>query len=297
MNAIDTSYVNPESLVSTQWVAEHLNDPNVRIVEVVWGTEPPSGMAVYEAGHIPGAVVWDYKNDYFNPEHGDVADRKSFEEQLSRSGIQPESTIVLYGGLNNMNASFEFWLLKVYRHGDVRLMDGGRRKWLEENRPVTRKVPAYTPTIYQAQEPDWSMRASREDVLQAIRQEEILLVDARTAEMYHGIEKSGTERGGHIPGAINLASRWETNPDGARIGIGFPTLRPDGTFRAADELHTVFDSLRITPDKEVITYCQLGGASTHVWFVLTQLLGYRNVREYDRSWAEWGNQEELPIEQ
>ncbi len=290
------NYANPDSLVSTQWVAEHLKDPSVRIVEVVWGTVGPSSVQVYEAGHIPGAVVWDYKNDYFNPEHGDVADKTTYEQQLSDSGIQPEMTIVLYGGINNMNATFEFWLLKVYGHRDVRLMDGGRRKWLDENRPVTRSVPTYTPTLYQAQEPDWSLRASRKDILQAIEQENILLVDPRTAEMYHGIEKPGAERGGHIPGAINLTSQWETNADGARIGICFPTLRRDGTLRNADELRTVFDSLGITPDKEIITYCQLGGASTHVWFVLTQLLGYRNVREYDRSWAEWGNLEDVPIE-
>ena len=291
-----SNYAHPESLVSTQWVAEHLDDPNIRIVEVVWGFEPPSGMAVYEAGHIPGAVVWDYKNDYYHPEHGDVADKTSFEKQLSHSGIRPGTTIVLYGGVNNMNATFEFWLLKVYGHRDVCLLDGGRRKWLEENRSVTCSMPEFTPTTYQAQEPDWSLRASREDVLRVIGKADILLVDPRTAEMYHGIEKPGTERGGHIPGAINLASGWETNPDGARIGIRFPTIRPDGTFKTADELRALFDSMGITPDKEVITYCLRGGASSHAWFVLTQLLGFPKVREYDRSWAEWGNLEGVPVE-
>ena len=289
-------YAHPESLVSTQWVADHLEDPSVRIVEVVWGTEGPSGRQVYEAGHIPGAVVWDYKNDYSHPEHGDVADKISFEQQLSGSGIRPETTIVLYGGINNMNAAFEFWLLKVYGHRDVRLMDGGRRKWLEESRPVTCSMPEFTLTTYQAQEPDWSLRVSREDVLQAIGKADVLLVDVRTAEMYHGLEKPGTERGGHIPGAINLAPWWETNAVGARISIQFPTTQPDGTFRKADELSTVLDTLGITPDKEIITYCLLGGASTHVWFVLTQLLGYPRVREYDRSWKEWGNLDDAPID-
>lgn len=296
MNLPDPHYANPRSLASTQWVAEHLDDPNVRIVEVVWGTEGPSGGQVYEAGHIPGAVVWDYKNDYFHPEHGDVADKISFEKQLSSSGIRPETTIVLYGGSNNMNATFEFWLLKVYGHRDVRLLDGGRRKWLEENRPVTRSVPAFTPSTYQAQEPDWSLRASREDVLRAIGKENVLLVDVRTAEMYRGIEKPGTERGGHIPGAINLAPWWVTDADEARIGVVLPTTQPDWSFRQADELQAVFHSLEITPDKEIITYCLLGGASTHAWFVLTQLLGFPKVREYDRSWAEWGNLEGVPIE-
>ncbi len=296
MNAIDAYYAYPDSLASTKWVAEHLDDPNVRIIEVVWGKEPPSGMAVYEAGHIPGAVVWDYKNDYFNPEHGDVADKKSFEEQLSRSGIQPETTIILYGGLNNMNATFEFWLLRVYGHGDVRLMDGGRRKWLAENRPMTSSVPVYAATAYHAQEPDWSLRATREDVFRAIGREDVVLVDPRTAEMYHGHVKPGTERGGHIPGAINLPSWWETDASGAINGIGFPTINPDWTFKPADKLRALFDDLGVTPDKEIIIYCLLGGASTHTWFVLTQLLGYPNVREYDRSWAEWGNLQGVPIE-
>jgi thiosulfate/3-mercaptopyruvate sulfurtransferase len=291
-----SGYAHPESLVSTQWVSEHLDDPLVRIVEVVWGDDPPSGMKVYEESHLPGAVVWDYKNDYFNPKHGDVADKISFEEQLSLSGILPETTIVLYGGLNNMNATFEFWLLKVYGHRDVRLMDGGRRKWLEENRPVTRTVPVYASTTYHAQEPDWSLRASREDVLQAIGSGNIVLVDPRPEEMYRGIDKPGTKRGGHIPGAINLTSRWEKNPDGTIIGIDFLTTRPDWTFKTVDELRAVFDGLGIAPQKEIITYCLLGGVSTHAWFVLTQLLGYPHVREYDRSWAEWGNIEGLPIE-
>jgi len=291
------NYSNPESLVSTQWVAEHLEDPSVRIVEVVWGPTGPSGMEVYESGHIPGAVVWDYQKDYFNPEHGDIADKISFEKQLSRSGIVPETTIVLYGGLNNMNATFEFWLLKVYGHRDVRLMDGGRRKWLEENRPLTQDVPEYTPTTYYAQEPDWNLRASRGDVLQAIGKKESILVDPRPAEMFHGIEKPGTKHGGHIPGAINLKSWWEKKPDGSVLGLGFLTTRPDTTFKTADELKDVFDNLGISQDKEIITYCLRGGASTHAWFVLTQLLGYPKVREYDRSWAEWGNLDDVPIEQ
>ncbi len=179
---------------------------------------------------------------------------------------------------------------------DVRLLDGGRQKWLDENRPLSRSVPAYAPTTYHAQEPDWSLRATRQDVLRAIGKENLLLVDARTTEMYHGIENPGTERSGHIPGAINLAAWRETNPDGSVKGIRLPTTQPDGTFKTADELRALFESLRITQEKEILTYCLLGGASTHAWFVLTQLLGYPNVREYDRSWAEWGNLEAAPIE-
>jgi thiosulfate/3-mercaptopyruvate sulfurtransferase len=286
-----------ESLVNTQWVAEHLDDPDVRIVEVVWGLGPPSGMAVYEAGHIPGAVAWDYKNDYFNPGTGDVADKRSYEKLLSTSGVQQETTIVLNGGEENMNATFEFWLLKVYGHQDVRLLDGGRRMWVYENRPLTRDLPAFQPTSYHAKEPDWSLRASREDILQAIGKENILLVDARTAGMYQGLVKPGTEGGGHIPGAINLAAWPEMNPDGSLKAFHLPTTRPDGTMKTAHELQALFENLGIGREKEIIIYCLLGGASTHAWFVLTQLLGYPNVSEYDRSWAEWGNREDTPIEQ
>lgn len=290
------TYAHPESLVSTQWVAEHLNDPGVRIVEVVWGSSGPSGMEVYEAGHIPGAVAWDYKDDYINPVTGDIADKRSYENLLSKSSIRPETTIILYGGVENMNATYEYWLLKVYGHRDVRLLDGGRRKWIEENKPMTRDVPIFQNTNYHAKEPDWSLRASREDILQRIGKENFILVDARTKEMYHGTQKPGTERGGHIPGAINLAAWPEMNPDGSLKSFRLPTTRPDGTLKNANELQAVFNNLEIKRKKEIITYCLLGGASTHAWFVMTQLLGYTNVREYDRSWAEWGNLEGVPIE-
>ena len=290
------SYAHPESLVTTQWVFEHLSDPSVRIVEVVWGQKAPSGMEVYEAEHIPGAVAWDYQNDYFSPERGDLVEKTNFEKQLSSSGILPETTIILYGGLHNMNAAFEFWLLKIYGHQDVRLLDGGRQRWLDEDRPMTQIVPVFAPTAYRAQEPDWSLRSSLGDILQAIGKKSMVLVDARTAEMYQGTDKAGTMRGGHIPGAVNLAARRETKPDGSGGAIQLPTTRPDGTFRTIVELEVLFERLGITREKDIVTYCLLGGASTHAWFVLTQLLGYPNVREYDRSWAEWGNLEDTPVE-
>jgi thiosulfate/3-mercaptopyruvate sulfurtransferase len=291
-----SEYAHPESLVSTKWLTDHLDDPNVRIVEVIMGSNASFGMPAYEAGHIPGAVVWDYEKDYLNPDLGELVDKSNFEKQLSRSGIQSATTVVLYSGLNNMLATFEFWLMKFYGHKDVRLLDGGRQKWLDESHPTTSTVPSYTPTSYQAQEPNLSLRARHNDVLQAIRKETIVLVDARSVQMYRGEEKPGTQRGGHIPGAINLAAQRVFNPDGSVKGWAIPTAQPDETFKQVQELQALFDKLGITRDREIITYCLRGGVSTHAWFVLTQLLGYPNVREYDRSWAEWGNLEGAPVE-
>jgi len=291
------SNANPNALVSTQWVSEHLDVSNVRIIEVVMGSNASFGMPSYEAGHIPGAAVWDSEKDYLDHGQDDIVAKHNYEKQLSRSGIQSETTVVLYSGLNNMLATIEFWLMKFYGHQDVRLLDGGRQKWLDESRPITSTVPSYTPTYYQAQEPNWSLRARRDDVFQAIGKETIVLVDARSEQMYRGEEKPGTQRGGHIPGAINLAAQRVFNPDGSVKGWDIPTTQPDETFKPVQELQALFDELEVTRDKEIITYCLRGGLSTHAWFVLTQLLGYPNVREYDRSWAEWGNMVDLPIEQ
>jgi thiosulfate/3-mercaptopyruvate sulfurtransferase len=278
----------PKALVSTQWVAEHLHDPGVRIVEVIWDPQ------AYTAGHIPGAVAWDYAADY-GEARGEVISRSDFENQLSRSGVTPEMTVVLYSEVNNLMATFEFWLLKYYGHEDVRLLDGDREKWLAEKRPLESIIPTYPPTLYMAKEPNESLRARRADVQQAIGKDGVLLVDARSAEMYRGEAHPGTESGGHIPGAINLAARMEVDADGSFKAWRVPTVRSDGTFKTSQELKALVESLGITSDKEIITYCLRGGLSTHAWFVLTQLLGYSNVREYDRSWAEWGNLPDTPI--
>jgi thiosulfate/3-mercaptopyruvate sulfurtransferase len=290
------SYAHPESLASTQWLAGHLDDPKVRVVEVVWGASASWGRPAYEAGHIPGAVAWDFQSDLQDQARGDLIEKSGVERLLSKAGIDRDTCIVLYSGLNNMLATFTFWLLKIYGHPAVRLLDGGRRVWLNEGRPTSSEAPPATPATYHAKEPDWSLRASRDDVLQALGDGAPRLVDARSVEMYSGADKAGAARGGHIPGAINLAARRELGPDGSVIGWSIPTVQEDGAFRPAEELQELFDGLGIVRGKPVITYCVRGGLSTHAWFVLTQLLGYDGVREYDRSWAEWGSVEGLPIQ-
>ncbi len=291
-----SDYAHPESLVSTQWLADHLHDTQTRLVEVVWGASPSFGMPAYEREHIPGAVAWDYEKELQDPVRHDILDKAGIEALLSRSGITPETTIIVYSGLSNLLATYAFWQLKINGHKPVRLLDGDRQKWLDENRPTTSEIPRITPALYHAPEPDWSLRANRDDVLQSIGKADHLLVDVRTVEMYNGIDKAGTAHGGHVPGAVNLAAYRETDSDGAFKTWRIPTVQPDGTFKPARELRAVFDTLGIMSDREITTYCVRGGLSTHAWFVLTQLLGFARVREYDRSWAEWGNLEEVPIE-
>ena len=288
-------YAHPESLASTQWLAGHLDDPQVRVVEVVWGASASWGRPAYEAGHIPGAVAWDFQADLQDQARGDLIDRAGVETLLAKAGIDRNTCIVLYSGLNNMLATFAFWLLKIYGHPSVRLLDGGRRKWLDEGRQSSTEAPELAPTRYHAMEPDWSLRADSETVLQVLGSGTHRLVDARSVEMYSGADKAGAARGGHIPGAVNLAARRELRSDGSVIGWSIPTVREDGTFRPAEDLQELFDGLGVVRGRPVITYCVRGGLSTHAWFVLTQLLGYDGVREYDRSWSEWGSVEGLPI--
>jgi thiosulfate/3-mercaptopyruvate sulfurtransferase len=291
-----SDYSHSESLVNTQWVAERLDDPSVRLVEVVWGDSDEWGAPAYRAGHIPGAVAWDFAGDLQDPARNDLVDRVNLETLLARSGVTPTTTVVVYSGLGNLLATFTFWLLKLYGHQDVRLLDGDRSKWLAEGRLLSSDLPVIAPAVYLAQEPDGRLRALRDDVLHAIGQPGHLLVDARSAEMFSGADTAGTAQGGHIPGAVNLTAQWDTHPDGSFRAWRVPTVREDGTFKSATELHTLFEGLGITADKTITTYCVRGGLSTHAWFVLTQLLGYPDVREYDRSWAEWGNLSGVPVE-
>ncbi len=272
----------PAVLVDTEWAEAHLNDPNVRFVEVDVDT------SAYETGHLPGAVGWNWKTQLQDQLTRDIIKQADYEELLSRSGIRPETTVILYGDNNNWFAAWAYWLMKYYGHEDVRLMDGGRKKWIAENRPLTTEVPTYEPTGYKVTRINAHLRAFRDDVATLIRQERFALVDVRSPEEFRGeiLAPPGlsetAQRGGHIPGATNIP--WSQ------------AVREDGTFKSIEELQALYASKGVTPDKPVITYCRIGERSSHSWFVLHELLGYENVRNYDGSWTEWGNLVGAPIE-
>lgn len=278
-----TEYANPKALVDTAWVAEHLEDPKVRILEVDVDT------SAYEQGHIPGAVGIHWKRDLETPVTRDIATKEQLEEVLSRAGVSNDSTVVLYGDNHNWFATYAWWLLKYYGHEDVRIMNGGRKKWVEENRPLVTEVPTPPRTAYRARRPDRSIRAFREDVLRAIGKKRFALVDVRSPKEFSGellapenLPQEGAQRGGHVPGAQNIP--WGEN------------VREDGTFKSAEELKRLYESRGITPDKEIITYCRIGERSSIAWFALKQLLGYPKVRNYDGSWTEYGSLVGVPIE-
>ena len=269
-------------LVSTEWVQERLNDPNIRLIEVDVDT------SAYEQGHIPGAIGLNWQTQLQDPIRRDIPSKERLEALLSELGVCDTHTIVLYGDNNNWFAAYAFWVLKVYGHDDVRMMDGGRKKWLAEGRPVTTEVPRYPPTRYRAKEPDMSLRAFFPQVLESLHKPEFALVDVRSPQEYTGelIAPPGmmetAQRGGHIPGARNIP--WAQ------------AVREDGTFKSPDELRALYKSQGVTPDKQVIAYCRIGERSSHTWFVLKYLLGYPHVRNYDGSWTEWGNMVAVPIE-
>jgi len=277
-------YACPNVLVSTQWINDHLNDPKVRFVEVDY-----SPATSYMLGHIPGAVLFDWKRDIIDSCKRDVISKEDLEHLLQRIGVNNDTTLIVYGDLKNWFATFAFWIFKYYGFQDVRLMNGSRKKWFDENRPLSLDIPSYPRGNFKASDPDKSIRVYMNYVKEALRSQDKVLVDVRTNEEYNGKTLAPTEysteygqMGGHIPGAVNVP--W------AKM------VNEDGSLKSADELKKLYESLNVTPDKEVITYCGIGERAAYTWFVLKYLLGYPNVKSYDGSWLEWGNTLGNPIE-
>jgi thiosulfate/3-mercaptopyruvate sulfurtransferase len=276
-------YAHPEVLVETDWVAEHLNDTNIRLVEVDVDT------SAYDSGHIPGSLGWNWKRDTQQMIRRDIPDRAALEDLLARSGIGNDTVVILYGDNNNWFATYAFWLLKLYGHNDVRLMNGGRKKWVDEGRPFTTDKAVVKPAIYRAKQINLALRANRDQVLGSIGKPGRGLVDVRSPKEYSGellapenLPQEGAQRGGHIPGAANIP--WSM------------AVREDGTFKSVEDLSVLYNGHAITPEKEIIAYCRIGERSSHSWFVLKYLLGFKNVLNYDGSWTEWGSGIGLPIE-
>jgi len=276
-------YAHPEVLVSTEWVAEHLRDPKVRLVEVDVDT------SAYEQGHIAGAVGWNWQTQLQDGVRRDLLDKAAWEGLLGRSGISNDTAIVLYGDNNNWFAAYAFWQLKYYGHGDVRLVNGGRKKWVAENRPLTKEEPKFLAAQYKAKAPDETVRAYREQVNSAVKKQTAAkLVDVRSVDEFTGkiIAPPGmtetAQRAGHIPGAVNVPWSQAANED--------------GTFKTAEALQQLYGGKGVDGQGEVIAYCRIGERSSHTWFVLKYLLGFGNVKNYDGSWTEWGNLVGAPIE-
>jgi len=277
------AYANPDVLVDTAWVAEHLKDPKLRIIEVDVDTTS------YEQGHVPGAIGFNWKTDIQDPLRRDFANKAAFESLLSRVGIGNDHTVILYGDNNNWFATWAFWVFQYYGHKAAKVMNGGRKKWIDEGRPVSRDASAHPATRYSAKDPDSSIRAFKDQVQDGLGQPKRGMVDVRAPKEFSGellapenLPQEGAQRGGHIPGAANIP--WAT------------AVREDGTFKSPEELKAIYEQKGITSDKEIITYCRIGERSSHTWFVLTKLLGYPKVRNYDGSWTEWGSLVNVPIE-
>lgn len=270
-------------LVETVWLNQVHPSPDMRLIEV--DTNPD----LYFTGHIPQAIPWNWRVDIQDPLQRNIPDNDRFSALLERSGIHPAMTVVLYGDRNNLFATYAFWLLKYYGHADVRLLDGGRKKWMAEGRPMTQTEFHPPPQRYPVRRVETAYRALRDDILSRIDDPNLALIDVRTEKEFTGellapehLPQEGAVRGGHIPGAVNIA--WGQN------------MRPDGTFKSTAELRDLYEAQGITPDKDVITYCRIGERSSLTWFVLRYLLGYPQVRNYDGSWIEWGNLIGAPIE-
>ena len=276
----ENGYAKPV-LVTTEWLVEHLGDDEVVVAEV---DENPD---LYDDGHIPGAIKLHWREDLQDPVERDLVEREAFEKLMGERGIGNDTTLVLYGDKNNWFAAYAYWYLKIYGHGDVRILDGGRQKWVDEARELTTDVPTPVTATYTARERDETIRAYRDSVHNAIGRD--ALVDVRSPQEYSGelvaapgYEQEGAQRAGHIPTAQSIP--WAQ------------AVRDDGTFKSADELRELYAGKGITPERAVTAYCRIGERSAHTWFVLRELLGYQDVRNYDGSWTEWGNLVGVPIE-
>ncbi len=277
------AYANPGVLVSTEWLAANLENPSVRVVE------SDEDIMLYEIGHIPGAVKLDWHTDLQDQVKRDFVTKAEFEALLEERGIGNDTTVVFYGDKNNWYATYALWLFKYYGHEDTRILDGGRVKWEAEGREYTRDASAHERASYTAKEPDDSIRAFRDDVLKQVASGSPSLVDVRSpaeysGELMHaiGYPQEGAQRAGHVTGARNIP--WGT------------AAQADGTFKPFDDLKALYGAEGITGDKETIAYCRIGERSSHTWFVLTYLLGYDNVRNYDGSWTEYGSLVNVPVE-
>lgn len=275
------AYAHPETVVETDWVAQHLNDASIRIVEVDEDT------SLYAKGHVPGATAFDWWKDLEDQLRRDVITGEAFSKKLAAAGIGDDTTVIFYGDKNNWFATYAYWLFKYNLHDKVKIMNGGRQKWINEGRPVTTDVPAVTAAHHSVRGTRPEIRALRDQVLASVGK--VALVDVRSPREYageivapEGYPQEGAQRGGHVPGAANI-------PWGQAV-------REDGTFKSAEELKQLYGGKGVTPDKEVIAYCRIGERSSHTWFVLVELLGYGKVRNYDGSWTEYGSIVGAPIE-
>ncbi len=278
-------YTNPDALVDTDWLEQNLSDPGIRVVEVDEDTN------AYEKGHIRGAVAWNWNTDLHAETGRDYVDQEGLSRLLQQAGVGDDTTVILYGGNNNWFAAYAYWILRYLGFSNVRLLNGGRKKWELESRELTGEVPSYDATSISVSESvDAGIRAMRDDVLSRVRDAGTShFIDVRSPEEYRGeklapdhLPQEQAQVPGHIPGAANIP--WAKAAD------------DDGTFKTADELRELYEGAGVTPDKEVIAYCRIGERSSHTWFVLTELLGYGNVKNYDGSWTEYGSLVGVPVE-
>jgi thiosulfate/3-mercaptopyruvate sulfurtransferase len=276
-------YAHPEILVDTAWVDDHLANASVCVVEV------SEDVTLYDRGHIPGALHFNWRTQLQDPIRRDWISREQFEQLLGGHGISNDTTVVLYGDKHNWFATYTFWLFKLYGVERVRVLNGGRGKWIAEGRPLSTDAPSPVPTLFRAAGPDLAIRAFRDQVLERLGRPDVALVDVRSPQEYSGeliampaYPQEGAQRGGHIPSAQNI-------PWGENVG-------EDGTFKAPEALRRLYEGRGVRPDKEVIAYCRIGERSSLTWFTLKYLLGYPRVRNYDGSWTEWGSMVGVPIE-